>query len=651
VLLTTATTDAALADLVLSYFVEIGKQLSAANPIPALALKKFVDSTGLDSVDAARILLLFQGNAVKVNSFSEVQAKVAEGALKDARRLYDSALAGVAGSVTSEQTAAEAALVSAETRLVALRAEARAAVEAGAPERAATALNEALTICTDDESLAEMVRGLPPAAPVRLAATTADDGRRVRITWEPGFGSTDDVVYQVIRKKGTIPGSNLDGDVLARGLTATAYEDATPPQAENLYYGVAATRGGGLSPVATATIVVLPPVRGVQIATEPTSVTLHWETPPEARIVRVQQTAPDGTSADIPVNSQGGATSSGLTTGATYTYLVTAVYASTTGASLPSVPVRVTAVPRGEARGVSQLVLTEKASERGETEVEASWTAVEGFDVEIWHYPEKPTWRFRDRIPMTDVRSGGQRLSGRETGHGAQQGVRGAAGAGLRFYTAVTRDGDHGVVGDVRELGVCPPLTNVTVERFGNEVLLAWDWPGPEFDVLVAWSDGVTSGERVVTLSKYRGAGGCRVEVGNSATTFRLSSTAAQAEGKWSSPETVLSVEAPATPVSYRVDFGRKLFGPPTSATFTFEAQGPSRPVDVVVVGQHGHVMPRDATQGTVLAQWRVDPSDPAASWFDVDLPRGRGPLWVRAFAVNSGSRLVDPPATQLKGD
>lgn len=648
---TAARTEADIQDVVLAWFIDQGRQLTAANPLPAVALRVFVERTGIDNEDAARILLMFEEGSTTRGGFPEVQAKVAEGQLKDARRLYNAEFAQLAGSTTSEQDKAEAALVAAESRVTELRVTAKTAVEAGDLEAAGVALTEALTLCADDESLAAMARDLPPAAPLRFAAVTDPTGRKVLLSWEPGFGSTEDVAFQMVRKSGSAPANNRDGTVLAGEIRGTAFEDPEPPVAAELHYAVSATRGGGYSPVAVASLVVLPPVQGARVSSDETSVTVRWDSPPDARQVKVVQTAPDGRTAELPVNTHSSATSTGLATGATYTYVITALYAGADGSSLSSAPVRLTGVPRGEARAVASFTLGEKSSAT-QTELEATWGSVEGFEVEIWHFPDRPDWGFRSRVPLADIRSRGIQLAGREAGGSARRsGVHGLPGAGLRYYLAVTVDGDDAIVGQCQELGICPPMEGVTAERFGDQVLLAWEWPGPEYDVRVAWSSTEGSGERVVTLHAYRQGGGSRIDVGGAATEFTVSSVTSDSDSVWSSPETTVHVSGTSQPVPYTVAFQRRLIGPALGAILTFDPPATAGQVEVVVIGQRSQVMPRGVSQGQVLARARVVPGDTATATVEVSLPRGRGPVWVRAFSETPGTRLVDPPASHMKGE
>ena len=168
----------------LAYFIDLGRTAAQSTSLQVMALKRLTE-TGLERTDAARILSLF-ADRTKSAGFSGVQAKVADGKLREARRLFDAFETQASDSRSDQMDKARVALEGAETRLAALRGSARKAVEDGNIAAAAKALNDALTICTDDESLEAMVRALPPSAPLNVVVTPSQDGRsgnRDLATW------------------------------------------------------------------------------------------------------------------------------------------------------------------------------------------------------------------------------------------------------------------------------------------------------------------------------------------------------------------------------------------------------------------------------------------------------------------------------------
>ena len=642
------TTDAELLALVISSFVETGRDIVKAGGTRRGQLETFVEQTGIARVDAGRILLRLQPQASgNAPSWSDVLSLVAAGSVKQARRAYLSLSGRVAGSSSPEQQAAERSLSYAEERVEALRTVAKDAVTAGDLEAAARAYDEALTLCADDETLSAAARALPPAAPLRAVAVVSEDGSRVRLTWEPGYGSTDDVVYQVVRRVGSAPRNNLDGSVLASGLRTPGFEDTEPRVAEQAWYGIAASRGGGASPVAVADALALPPVGDVVATTDPTSITLRWTTPRAASRIEVLRIDSDGSEHHVPLDGPSATTVSDVRTGAAHTFLLTALYAASDGSTMRSSTERVTAVPRGTAAPVTSLSLEARPADRDLPVVAAAWPTVPGFDVEVWH-ADRPWDRvLGDRIPMAEIGRTAELLAGRSIsappGRAALEGV---TKGGLRHYLAVTRDGDVGVVGAAKVFGSAPAVRNVHVERFGAEVVISWDWPGPTFDVEVTW-DGPAGGRRLLAASEYRSEGGCRVSLGSAGGHVSLCSVTSDPTGDvaWRSPSVELDVPGVSGEVPYDVRFRRRLAGPPRGATVRFTPdRGAS--FEVVVVASFSRFMPFDPTQGAVVSRSAVSGDAPEV---EVELPRGKGTVWVRAFASTPGIRLIDPSPARMK--
>lgn len=645
---TAARTDTELSDIVLSHFIELGRQTFAEIGNRRGALLAFVDRTGIDAKDAGRILLdVTAADAAPHRTYVDVQSLVAAGALKEARRLYEAIFAESLGSETDAQKQARTALEGAERRVEELRRRADMAQTAGDLETATKALNEAVTLCSDDEMLTAAARALPPAAPIRFFASVPENARTTTLSWEPGFGSTDDVTYRVFRTTGRPPRNNADGTLLGASIRDTTFEDPEPPVAVAVFYSVSASRGGGSSPAAIAEVMVLPPVTDVIVTSDQSTITLRWSAPPESSTIEIVQSAPDGSNTMVSQGSQSGATSAGLRMGSTYTYLITAIYTGATGDRLRSATVRTTGVPRGAARPASELTISANATTASTAEVSAEWMSVEGYAVEVWHYSQQPTWRPGSRVPMAEVRAQGTQLAGRAFVNGEREGVRGTTGPGLRHYVAVTRDGDFALTGVTRSFGSAPVVQNVRSERFGDELVLSWDWPGPEYRIRVRW-DGPTQGERTISMNEYRSQGGCRVLLGAAGGTVRVASLAGEGGEDWASLETSITVDGASAAVDYDVDFHKRFLGSPSGASVTFSIPSSSAPLDVVVVGHFSKFMPFDATQGSVLARASVSAASPRV---DVALPRGKGPVWVRAFTITPGARLNDPRPNRMKVD
>jgi hypothetical protein len=643
-----AKTDADLQGLLVAHFIDLGRKAARASSLQVMALKALTE-TGLDQRDAARILLQFS-DAGETAGFSDVPAMVASGRLREARRLFDALVSQTADAETDERTKVQTALERAEERVATLRAQAKAAIEAGDIEAAVRALGEASTLCADDEALDEAARSLPPSAPLRLSVAASPDGRVAVVTWSPGFGSTEDVRYRVLRKLGAAPRNAQDGEVITDRLSDTRFEDLHAPIASETYYAVAASRGAGYSPVATHAITLLPMVSDVTVSADLTSIGLRWSTPPGARSVSVVQISPDGTRRPVPVNAHSGASVSDLSTGTTYSYVLTAHYTAADGSEIGSNPVRVVGVPRGTARAVPSMSMRQCGDVNGAAQVEATWQEITGFGVEVWSFAHPPSSPYGTRVAMSALAGPGRRLTGAAVDSGRRQGVRGPAEPGLRHYVPVTRDGDDGIIGQRQEFGICPPLRDVQGERFNDVVLLSWEWPGDEFDVRVRWSGPGGSGETSVNRVQYGQQGGLRIAAGTAGTRFVLTTVPADATDQWASNGYTLEVPAAAAALRYAVKFNRRPFRP-VEVALTFTASGPVGPVGVMVVGKEGTVMPSNRNDGIVVERRDIELRDPLEQTVTVTLPKLGRHFWVRAFSAEPGQvRLVDPPTTQLQG-
>lgn len=646
-LLSGVRSDHDLHEVVYAHVLELGRKASQNHPIATIALRELTKSTHLATDDAARILLKYAG-AAPAPTFPDVQVKVRAGELRAARQLFHEVAAASEGS-SPQKEAASTALEAAESEVEAHRATAARAVADGDLEAAASALRAAVALCSDDESLTETLRQLPPARPRNLAATPTDDHRHVRLTWEPGFGSTEEVSYQVRRKRGGRPQNSSDGELLSARISDTAFLDQDPVVAEAVHYSVSATRSRDYSPAAIASFTLLPPVSGLEASTDLTSVTLRWSTPPGVSAVRVRETSPSGTR-DVAVNAHSGARSTGLATGVTYTYLVTALYPGDGMSPLASEARTITATPRGEARPVTSFTIADRAAPDGAPELEFTWKPIPSYTVEIWRFQVRPTWGFGQRVSEATVRvAGGTRFSGTPVGDAERhEGVRGAAASGLWYYAALTRDQNQLVSGGIQEKGVCPPLKNVNAERFNDELLLSWEWPGDQFDVLVSWVGSDGNGEELVTRSGYWTNGGCRVPLGDGKAEVSLATVAADGETRWTSEASRLVIPARRAPITYSIIFRRAFLGP-TTVTLAFTS-----PVDcrapIRVVGQPGPVMPRSATQGTLLTAKTLDLAAGRTQELQVTLPQHAGDYWVRAFPAEPDVRLTDPSSSRMKG-
>lgn len=646
VMLREVQSDAELAAFAYAALVDQAKQ--ALRGAPPVAVARELAATRLDRTDARRIVLSLAGTSSMV-TFDNVIALLAEGKVREARGLF-ARLDTDGGASTGESRArAESALSQREHTLAELREQARAALDAGDVETSRKALDQALSLCTDDDELDAMLRGLPPAPPHNLAAAASEEGH-VHLSWTAGFGSGEQTRYRIVRKLGSAPANAHDGVPIGEPQAATEARDENPPIGVDVYYGVAARHTAGLSSVATVATRVIPPVSNVHVVSEPTRLTVRWDSHPATARVDVIQVDATGVTTTLTPNRHGSVTAEGLTRGASYTFALTARYV-TEASEVAAEVVRVTGIPRGQARPVPVLTVRRVDDAANHILIDVTWKAIDGFDVEVWHFDRAPDWDYGTRVPYATIAAAGARLAGRDISTAQHQGVRGSVTAGLRHYVAVTRDGSEGIVGACEPMGVCPPLRDVDAQRFQELAVLSWQWPGPEFDVIARWSGPAGHGERRLTQAAYRDEGGLRIPCGGGDLKVVLTTATPVGTPDWRSPKRVVEVKGAPPTVQYKLDWVKGLLGKPRAVTVTFSgAQALTLPVTVVARG--GDVMPFEPSSGAVsLYEGTVDirPELPTVLPTLTLPPLGRH-FWVRAFSAAPHARLIDPPVENLRG-
>ncbi|MBK7624181.1 MAG: fibronectin type III domain-containing protein [Kineosporiaceae bacterium] len=646
VLASAASTPQQLHDLVLRHFVELAIAAKSAG-LASAAVKRLIDA-GVDPIDAGRIVLQAGVKSAGVTP-QTVEENIESGQLGEARRVLELLLgAADAGSSSAALDAARHRLEKVEQRVRQLRADGRTAMESGDIEQATQLLAEASRLAADDEQLAELLRSLPPGAPTGLVVTAVEQG--VRLLWSSGFGGTAETRYRVVRNVTRAPEDARDGVVVAEGLDATEVLDTSPPVARRFWYGVSAGRGGAPSRVTVREVLHLPPVSRLQARSTPTSITLTWRNPAGVRDVRVVQIGPDGAQRNLSLDSPESVTVTEVVTGSTYTFRVTAGFLGPDGAELAGPTETCQATPRAEAKPVAMLDVSMEAATGDGGRVTASWRIIAAYDVEVWWFKTPPPWPYGSQVPMSEVAAAqGTKLVGRLERKGQRASVTSTVPPGLGHYLPFTRDGDLGLVGQLREFGICTPPRNPIVERFGDELVVSWDWPTDDVDIEARWVSAAGPEQATITRAEYRARGGLRLGAGPRTTTVTLSSVVGN-DGTWTSPSVSVSVPVLAAAVSYRLLWPRRLFGQADRVTVV--CTSPQAVVtEVLVVAAEGRYLPGRAAAGMTLASQRLVITDAGEHRFDVPLPKLGKEYWIRLFPAEDGAvRMIDPATDEMRG-
>ncbi len=100
---------------------------------------------------------------------------------------------------------------------------------------------KALEVCSDYAAAVQVLKNYPPKAPRII--TTRIVRNTVKIDWQTE-GDQSAVTYTILRKIGSAPANDEDGEVLEDGLTINFFEDSGVVSATAYFYGVFAERGG-----------------------------------------------------------------------------------------------------------------------------------------------------------------------------------------------------------------------------------------------------------------------------------------------------------------------------------------------------------------------------------------------------------------------
>jgi len=617
---------------------------------------QYLLSIGLEGTDAARIVLSLDtaAEAKNVVTADEVRALLADGALREAETALVKFQSKAADEAKAEVEQLRTALNDQRTKVEQLRAAAAVATGNNDIPGARAKLLEAVRLDRENEGLARDLASLPPESPTNVAAVVqpADDPAliQVRVSWQAGLGSDDSTRYRVVRKLGAAP-KNVDDGTLIGETTTVSVVDEHPALIDEAHYAVFATRGKAYSLPSAASNTVVPGVGRLTLSTTPTGVAGHWVNPANASEITVVQTGPDGVRSKIPLSSPASFVSDGLTQGARYRYEVTAHYRSRTGAAVASEPAVKDAIPRTEAQPVRFLTVKPMVTKDSVCRIEAQWSRQPAHEVQLWCFPQPPVWSYGTRLSVDALSGNGRQLQGHGADKSAVSTLVAEVPSGLMHYAAVTIDGDDRIIGQVDQLGICEPVGNPRVERFGEEAVLSWDWPAADYSVRAVWSGPSTSGEATISKTRYESAGGMRIRVGSGRSEIRLATFIDHADGQWQSPIRTVTVEAPSATVRYQIAWCKKLFGGASGFDVIITADGEVSRGDLVIGYRADRVMPSSMKRIEEIQRHSLQLGAGESVTYQVSLPKMAKPYWVRCFLDGAeGSRIVDPPTDDLRG-
>lgn len=618
----------------------LGEKLPSATVVERLA------ETGLDRVEAARIVAHLSADKHSGRGLGEVADLVASGDLADARRLLDAMSnpelhdAAELAHVTSVVEAAEHK----KQLLVASYESARARQDFGAAE---VALREAVRIDTTDERLVGLLAKLPPPTPNPVTAKL-DAGGDVELTWR--FEGADDCSFAVVRGDGHVPANPGDGTRIAT-VKAQSLVDKGAPIGRTLEYAVFALRESVYSLPGTASIVAAPPPAELTATAGLTEITASWRVPAGAVGVRCTVIDAAGTSTSVETGGASHVTLPGLVTGQRYRIVLEAVYVLIDGSKVLSKKVTVDATPRGTIAAVQDLQVYETTLKNGREGFRAVWRRVDGFPVELWALPVDEKVPPVGTVMDIDTLDGmdGRKVSGIIGDAGGSTTLEFAGFSDIRILVAVTVDSGRGVIGASHIAGSAPPPKEARADRFGDELVVSWAWPHGDYASRLTWQGARGAQVTVVTRAEYRQSGGVRLP---SAIRALEVATVAYGNGReWTSVPVSIPVEAPMPVISYQLHIPASRFGKRKPVEVTATSQSHSGPVSLVAVVRAGKIMPTRVEFDDVTVTLRLDFSSGPTTTGQFDLPKMPSPFWVRLFAADGCDfKVQDPPTAMLKG-
>jgi hypothetical protein len=643
-------TDSDLQHLALSWFLDLADSLVRKQGLMLVPALDSLVNRGLADLDAKRVL----SKATSTNSgpdLTDVRDLIAAGDLQSARRLMASLLDGQGGPDQSPLfTSVAAALKEAEAQKQLSLDDYRQAMQSQEHGKAHQALSQALTIDREDAEIPRLLEQLPPATPTGFEVSFSLDAGGVELSWR-GNGAAD-VRYAVVRGESGTPANPKSGREIVAATVEQKALDREPLVARQVTYAVFAFKqGADYSLPAAAQITVLPPPTGVDTAVTSKDVSVFWRVPAQALGVSVDLVKADGLRKSFPPSSGDRLLIDGLVLGEKYTVTLTAHYL-VNGRQERSEAVSVDATPRGTARPVTDLMVTNIRMPDGRPGVRAEWTESPGHQVDLWSLPIDADVRTGTRLPATALDDlSGRRVVGTVRASGSRQAMVFYAIQDVRAILAVTPDGAGVLVGNSVTAGSAPPPSNVQAIRYGSVLVVSWHWPHGDYRMDLNWTsdDGKTGRTRVDRLA-YKRDGGVRIPDADQIIELSVATVAAGGGREYVFAPITIQLEAAAPTLSYALKLPRGLFGG-RQAEVAVTSPNYRGVADLVAVLAPGTFMPARASSGQEVARLPFDFRTEVTRQATFPVPKIKRPYWVRLFpAIDGQFFLEDPPTDSMKG-
>ena len=616
------------------------RRAQGAQPV---VLHNLLTGRGLVAAEAAlvTVTVLAEVGAPARDPMADVTALLNEGRVVAAQQAAV-ALAGPDGEVARDAVARQLRQVEG------LRRQASQELRAGREEQAGIDLREALRLGADVAGLAAELAAVP-AAPV-LGVSANPDGTGVRVAWRPSAAHGDDTEFRVVRGAGRDPADPQDGTEPA-APSGHAVVDAGPPVGRDLHYAVfARSPGGRWSRAACASTRVVPPVDDVHVEGEPGAVVGHWKIHPDVAAVQVTRSedVPPALGVPVAVERRSGFRDTTATPGVQYYYSIVACYAAAGGGMLkadPEVRLGATRPQAHPVKSLSAAVVTD-----GGPSVRLTWRQQPGNDVVVRRGSTPCPWPYGAVVPQQDLGRWGTELRGRPAPLGSSTTLVVTVPPGRSYYVAFTTDGAGALRGQDTVVDLTNPVRDVRAQRFGDDILVTWEWPDAVVAADVRWETGV----RRISRQRFRDEGGCRLVGARTVRRVDVEAVVFEGDGdETRAPGVSVAVDERPPQLTYELARRGQRWARGVYCTVTVRGAETVTETTLALVGTAGHTMPLRYRAEDEIEQWRVtvSPGVPVVLP-EVPVPGHlRKPYWLRCFLIEepAPALLVDPPVSQLK--
>jgi hypothetical protein len=502
------------------------------------------------------------------------------------------------------------------------------------------ALVNVLRIAVDCAEAERELDKLPPEPPGKV--TAAASGTVMAIAWSPSASKAVD--YLVTRIA-------AGGAKAAVGETdGLRIEDARAPAGTLARYTVEAVRGRARSTATiSADVTVAYEVGDFLASGADGEVRLSWKSRGDAGRVLVSRREEESGSEVAIIPDAAGVVDRAVVNGRRYTYLVQVDYPGPAGGLIRTPGRTAFAQPVERPKPLEDLAVSS-----GPAGVTLDFEAPAAGTVSILRCAEDPELELGAALDPGRLAELGHALS-----PGGSSALDPDPPSGRCFYQAVTVAAGVAIAGAVVAHVALPEISNVRAVANGREAKVTWTWPDGITLARVVWRhDSQPDGPEDAAaeaidyrLGEYRDSGGCSIGLGEQRALFVAVYPAIRADGEIAcgsgggkGSRAALRTKS-KTELRYAVRRSGRL-----QKRLEVEVCEPAAGTlpELLLVAREGELLPRTASDGTVLA--RLGGDGPRAS--TVELRGLSRPLAVKLFLGSAGAAssfvLFDPMADDL---